>query len=83
MSKMISRNFFKVKVSLYLLSYRYSYQQRSTIFQEMQKRIQHWIQRAQQMSEEHQTELEMERERRKNDLHQQSEDHRATVETVR
>ena len=49
----------------------------------MQKRIQHWIQRAQQMSEEHQTELEMERERRKNDLHQQSEDHRATVETVR
>ena len=61
----------------------HSYQHRSTIFQEMQKRIQHWIQRAQQMSEEHQTELEMERERRKNDLHQQSEDHRATVETIR
>ena len=82
MSNVISRNFFKVKVTLYLI-YRYSYQQRSTIFQEMQKRIQHWIQRAQQMSEEHQTELEMERERRKNDLHQQSEDHRATVETIR
>ena len=37
----------------------------------MQKRIQHWIQRAQQMSEEHQKELEVEKERRRTDLHQQ------------
>ena len=49
---------------------------------EMQKRIQHWIQRAQQMSEEHQKELDEEKERRRHDLHQQSEDHKATVETI-
>ena len=50
---------------------------------EMQKRIQHWILRTQQMSEEHQKELEAERERRRRDLQEQSEDHKATVETIR
>ena len=50
---------------------------------EMQKRIQHWVQRTQQMADEHQKELEAERERRRRDLHEQSEDHRATVDTIR
>ena len=35
------------------------------------------------MSQEHQRELEAERERRRKDLHEQSEDHKATVETIR
>ena len=51
--------------------------------EEMQKRIQHWVQRNQQMSEEHQKELENERERRRRDLQEQSEDHKATVDTLR
>lgn len=50
---------------------------------EMQKRIQHWVLRNQQMSEEHQKELEAERERRRKDLAEQSQDHKATVETIR
>lgn len=50
---------------------------------EMQKRIQHWIHRTQQMAEEHQKELEAERERRRKDLFEQSQDHKATVETIR
>ena len=50
---------------------------------EMQKRIQHWMQRTHEMAAEHQKELEAERERRRRDLHEQSEDHRATVDTIR
>ena len=49
----------------------------------MQTRIQHWVQRTQQMAGEHQKELEAEKERRRRDLHEQSEDHKSTVETIR
>ena len=51
--------------------------------EEMQKRLAHWSRRVQQMSEEHQKELESEREKRKRDLKEQSEDHKATVDTIR
>ena len=51
--------------------------------EEMQKRLAHWSRRVQQMSEEHQKELDEEKEKRKRDLKEQSQDHKATVETIR
>lgn len=50
---------------------------------ELQNRIQYWVQRTQQMAAEHQAELDAEKERRKRDLTEQSEDHKVTVETIR
>lgn len=51
--------------------------------EDLQKRIRHWVQRCQEQSDDHHNELENERERRRRDLKEQSEDHKQTVETIR